>query len=508
MKIRYLSHILLFVLICLPLISYAAGQGGVLDDTLSRYESQIGTWEASFKQAGLFIFWSLAAISVVMTGVQLIFQRENIGSFFAEFIRLILFLGFFLWIISNGVSIATAIRDGLMQLAGQASGNGSTITPSGIVDIGFNLFDKIVEASSFWDPVDSAVLIIIGLIVLLILAVVGINMLLLMVTSYIVIYAGIFILGFGGGRWTSDMAIGYLKQVLNLSLQLASMILIIGIGQSIIENTVNSIGTPGYHALAVVLVQAAILVGLIVKIPPLVGSLAGGAGSHGIGSFGVGSAVAAAAMLGGAAAGGVAALKSLATEAAGLAKAFQAAKSNLGSSNNDSGGGKMASAIEAIQRGNSGDNSNQDGKPLTTESSGGSNPNLATPSENTISSGSSSDSENQTAKPEEVSSNSQSGSSNSDSSGSTKSAQSDPFDNNKGDFRQPENMVPKTTNTGGDSPLAAAMGTNFKAAKQVATGLVQNKWEDTKNRAMEAIDKSAGGRLAKQWEKPKGNDDV
>lgn len=505
MKIRYLSHILFFLFIFLPIISYAAGQGGVLDDSLIRYESQIGTWEASFKQAGLFIFWSLAAISVVMTGAQLIFQRENISSFFAEFIRLILFLGFFLWIITNGVSIATAIRDGLMQLAGQASGNGSTITPSGIVDIGFDLFKKIVEASSFWDPIDSAVLTIIGLIVLLILAVVGINMLLLMVTTYIVIYAGIFILGFGGGRWTSDMAIGYLKQVLNLSLQLASMILIIGIGQSIIETTVNSIGTPDYQILAVVLVQAALLVGLIVKIPPLVGSLAGGAGSHGIGSFGIGSAVAATAMLAGAAASAAAGLKSLVTEAAGLAKAFQAAKSNLGNPNDDSGGGKMGSAIEAIQDNNSVDNSKQDGKPLTTESGDESSSNT---SENTVSSGFSPRSENWTTELEEISGNGQS--QNADSGQSAKSAQSNSIDNNNGDFRQPENMISKTTNTGGGSPLAAAMGNNLKAAKQVTTGLVKNKWENTKSRVIEAVDKSAGGQLAKQWKKPKGkgNDDV
>ncbi|MEY6438262.1 P-type conjugative transfer protein TrbL, partial [Neisseria gonorrhoeae] len=266
---------------------------------------------------GLFIFWSLSSISIVMTGAQLIFQRDNISSFFSFFTGLILFLGFFLWIITNGIKIATSIKDGLMKLAGQASGNGEQITPSSIVDIGFNLFDKIVENSSIWDPIDSATLIVIGLVILLILAAVGINMLLMLITTYIVIYSGIIILGFGGGRWTSDMAVGYLKQVLNLSLQLAAMILIIGIGQSIVQDTINTIGTPGFRELAVVLVQTALLVGLVVKIPPMIGSLAGGAGSGGIGSFGVGSA-SAAATLAGAAAGAREALKSLAVEAGRL----------------------------------------------------------------------------------------------------------------------------------------------------------------------------------------------
>ena len=59
-----------------------------------------------------------------------------------------------------------------MQLAGQASGNGSVLTPSGIVDLGFDLFATIVEARSIWSPVDSAVLTIVGIIILLILALV------------------------------------------------------------------------------------------------------------------------------------------------------------------------------------------------------------------------------------------------------------------------------------------------------------------------------------------------
>lgn len=112
-------------------------------------------------------------------------------------------------------------------------------------------------------------------------------------------------------------------------------------------------------------------------------------------------------MLAGAAAGAGAALKSLAVEAGGLKKAFEAAKAGLGGSNgsSDSGSGKMDSAVDAVAGANAGDKSNQDGKPLTAESSGnsengsegsttgnsGGNPSGSS-EENTISSGSSSSS--------------------------------------------------------------------------------------------------------------------
>ncbi|MGS0066676.1 type IV secretion system protein, partial [Escherichia coli] len=35
--------------------------------------------------------------------------------------------------------------------------------------------------------------------------------------AWILLYAGVFFLGFGGSRWTSDMAINYYKTVLGLA---------------------------------------------------------------------------------------------------------------------------------------------------------------------------------------------------------------------------------------------------------------------------------------------------
>lgn len=75
---RIIAFIIIFLI---PVASYAAGdgQGGILDDVLKDYESKISAWETAFHRAGIFIFWALGTISVVMTGAQLIFQRDNIS---------------------------------------------------------------------------------------------------------------------------------------------------------------------------------------------------------------------------------------------------------------------------------------------------------------------------------------------------------------------------------------------------------------------------------------------
>lgn len=43
------------------------------------------------------------------------------------------------------------------------------------------------------------------------MALMAANILLALITDYVMLYAGIFILSFGGSKWTSDIAINYFK---------------------------------------------------------------------------------------------------------------------------------------------------------------------------------------------------------------------------------------------------------------------------------------------------------
>jgi hypothetical protein len=52
---------------------------------------------------------------------------------------------------------------------------------------------------------------LIGIIVLVVCALIAVNMILLLCAAWIVTYAGLMFLGFGGCRWRSDMAINYYR---------------------------------------------------------------------------------------------------------------------------------------------------------------------------------------------------------------------------------------------------------------------------------------------------------
>lgn len=306
---------------------------GMLDQVVTEFAMRATSWQTVVMNAAMFLFWTLGTISLVFTFGFMALRKADIGEFFAEFIRFILFFGFFLWLLRHGPTFANSIIQSLARIGEQASGVAS-VTPSGIVDIGFMILKQALGNSSVWSPVDSFIGVALSVGILVLLAVVAVNMLLLLVSAWLLMYAGIFFLGFGGSRWTSDMAINYYKTVLGVAVQIMTMVLLVGIGNDLLSSfyaRMNT-GTLNFEELGVMLVFCVALLMLVNRVPPLVagiitGSGVGGAG--GIGNFGAGAAMGAAMAAAGMATGGAAmagkAMISGAAGATGGASAVQAA---------------------------------------------------------------------------------------------------------------------------------------------------------------------------------------
>ncbi len=306
----------------------AIDNSGVLDNVLARYSAAAASWAGVITDAATWLFWTLVVISMVWTFGMMALRKADIGEFFAEFVRFTIFTGFFWWLLINGPNFASSIYDSLRQIAGNATGLGSSLSPSGVVDVGFEIFDRVLDQSSVWSPVDSFAGILMALIILVILALIGINMLLLLAAGWVLAYGGVFFLGFGGSRWTSDMAINYYKTVLGVAAQLMAMVLLIGIGKTFLDDYYNSMSAGiSLKEMGVMLIVAVILLVLVTKVPQMLAGVITGAsvGGAGIGSFGAGAALGAAGMAAAAAATGGAAMAAGASNMLGGAQALMAA---------------------------------------------------------------------------------------------------------------------------------------------------------------------------------------
>jgi type IV secretion system protein TrbL len=328
---------------------------GILNNVTNQFQTQASTWGSIITGYATNLFLALGTISLVWTGGTLMLKRADIGEFFAEFIRFILFFGFYLWLLQNAAGIGTAIINSLIQIGADASHTGVG-NPSAVMDMGFQIFQKVMEQTSVWSPKDSLIGAILAGIILICIAIIAANMTIMLCSAWILLYGGIFFLGFGGSRWTSEIAIHYYKTLLGVAVSLMAMVLMIGIAQSIITDYYNQMSTGiKVDEIATILVVAVILLLLINRVPTLISGVLHGSsiGHSGIGSFGAGAAVGAASVAVAAAATSGAMASAVASNIGGggqaLKAAFQNAQQNMASrdanSSSSSSMGGLATAM-------------------------------------------------------------------------------------------------------------------------------------------------------------------
>jgi len=338
-KIKILL-VLLIAFATSPAPAFAAINGdGLLNDVTNRFLTQSATWGATITAYATWLFWVLATISMVWTFGLMALRKADIGEFFAEFIRFTVTTGFFLWLLRNGPNMAMAVINSLRQIGATAGGVANTLTPSTPISIGFDIVKKVFTGLSWIHPIDNLAIVFISAALVVCMAVVAANVLIALVTAWTMAYAGTFILGFGGSRWTSDMAIGYFKAMLGIGLELMTMTLLVGIATSVIDGFYANLDGSSIYELLLILCVCVVLALLISKIPGRVAALVGGGSGA---SIGAGSVMAAAAMGAAAATAGAAAMGGMASIAGG-GSAIKAAYDKAQATMSGDGGGAMPS---------------------------------------------------------------------------------------------------------------------------------------------------------------------
>lgn len=370
------KHLFIFsIIIILLFVSQEtlAAETGVLDSVLSDFKTISAKWATGIINAGKFLFFALGTISLTWTLGLLLMRRAEIGEVFSELIKFTVFFGFMYFIFINAPEIGKDIISSFLKLASSAGGKSEAVTASGIVDIGYNILVKTGKTTSAWNIGQSILLVLSAIIICIALCYVAVNFIATQISAYILLNSGVFVLGFGGSRWTSDIALNYYKTLIGMGLQLLTMILLVTLGNDII-NKYNSLMAEQItlENLAIMLLVSMFLVISVGKIPPMVGGLINGptggtsfAGS-GMALAGVAAAMATAATAMTSAAGAIA--KSLAGNAVGASQLMDALKSP-GSDNHDTTpdipdvgtSSNMDSQTQGTpgENGTSGDNGNQ-----------------------------------------------------------------------------------------------------------------------------------------------------
>src|SRR6516225_1298799 len=282
--------LLLLLLLALP-AAYAQSvdMHSVVDTLLSKYKSAGQTWANTIEQAATKLFWLLATISLGWTCVSMAIKQSDLVEIVAELYRFIMFTGFFFWLLLHGASFGNAIVSSLRQIGGDAAGTGQAIYPGDLITLGMKVYQQTLTHVNWLQPESIVAPIMIAVIILIVCALIAVNMILLLCAAWIVLYAGLIFLGFGGCRWTSDMAINYYRTVLGVGVSLMTMKLIVAIGVRYLHDLVASTSTTLDAGQLGILMCAAIILAVIShRLPQMVAGMVVGGGHNGaIGGIGV-----------------------------------------------------------------------------------------------------------------------------------------------------------------------------------------------------------------------------
>jgi len=314
-------------------VSASAGltSDGILDQVITKFADSASKWAETIRLHAENLFFLLAPIGLVLTflGTSQSAAKTDFSDFTIPLLQYSFYGGISLWFMEKGPEYAMSIIDSMRIIGGEASGTGKELAVTSIVNMGFDIWHLTVKNLSGWSPIQSFVSVVLSLGILVVLTLIAVNTMLLLISGWILAYAGSIVLGFGAISQTRDIMINYLKTVIAFGLQLMTMTLLIGIGNDLLTSFYSDMdrGTLNAEEMGVLLVACIALLFLVAKVPPMIGGIISGASisGGGIGGFGGGAAITGAALAQAAIAAGGSAMLSGAANAAGVADALNAA---------------------------------------------------------------------------------------------------------------------------------------------------------------------------------------
>lgn len=311
-----------------------------LDPINSSFKSGAGHWQSIVSSYAQLLFWKLVLLDFTWTTIVWVKDRKELGEILTGVIGKILTIGFFFSLLLSASDWIPAIINSFSDIgkaaataAGADVGTLDSVFFTGL-DLANEMLLKLADKDIF-----ERIYLIIPTAFACICATIGFaliagQLLVTLIESYIAIYAGIIILGFGGSRWTSEMATAYLKFAVGTGVKLMLCYMVIGLGFNLFVNAIpgDMLNDPAaylfytFHVVALVLIY----VYLVFNIPGLASGMLSGSPNMSLGGM-AGAAITAGAGLAGAGAvagsmGGRASsmLGSAAAEAGGAGKALKA----------------------------------------------------------------------------------------------------------------------------------------------------------------------------------------
>lgn len=342
--------------------AFAQDTGFHLMDTIAdKFAGKGKSWDSVIRVYATRLFWLLATADFCFLCATFVLDKKEMDDMLASVIRKLMTLGFFWFVLNTSNEWIPKILDSFTQIGQQAGSAGGNYvvpsTPDGVAAAGYQAAMAAFQALSDLGTMEKmgAVFptVLMALIIFLSFLWVGAQLLICKIETSIAVGAGIILLGFGGSKWTTDMASKYMQYSVATGLKLMLTYLLIGMGQTLFVDTHIVGGDQFFQSLFTTAGTALMFGFLATKIPAIASAMMSGSPALTAGDMtgaviGAGAAVAglgAAGMMAGKA--GLGAASGGAAAATGVGQALSAGIAS-GMDHGKSGGALAAHALGEV----------------------------------------------------------------------------------------------------------------------------------------------------------------
>lgn len=257
--------------ICSANQAQTINEASFIGQMMDQFYAKTSNWASVLTGAAQSLFRLLLILDVVLLGVQLALKRAEFVEVAAEFVRLIFFASIMYVIMLNYKEWSDAILRGFADLGADLGYSKDLIDPNEFFYTARNLVEEVFKA--FMEA--SLFIAIIGLVSSFILlacfALMAARIIQVTCESYIVMNAGIILLGFGGCGFFKEYAINFMRYAFSVPVKLFTLQILMGLCTSFIADL--RLVTPDITGALLLVGVAIIMLVLTNTIPDIVGSI-------------------------------------------------------------------------------------------------------------------------------------------------------------------------------------------------------------------------------------------
>ncbi|NLK85310.1 MAG: P-type conjugative transfer protein TrbL [Aeromonadales bacterium] len=205
-------------------IAISLNPESVLNNLIYQFLDYVALSAKPIQQAANRLFWYLVPIATAALGIREFFKDGNLKSFMGEFVKLLIVIGIYRYLLENAPAISKSIIDSMTSITTQ-----DNVGPSELLDMTFNVVGVLNNCvnESIFSPVATIFMRITIVFFEIVLFLVILKFACIFISAHVLCFCGIFVLGFGAYGPTRSYATNYLRTIIGISLELMTIIVII-----------------------------------------------------------------------------------------------------------------------------------------------------------------------------------------------------------------------------------------------------------------------------------------